>query len=594
VIVARIFKRLIGLETEYAIRHSSSTRAGPQPSKFRLFESIVAVLRRKVPAVPARYFKEGVFTANGGAVWFEAERPSSGGGLIEGATPECRSPRQLLAYQMAQDRMLSECARTSRFQLSLIKNDRDAADNVYGAQENYEASLASGWRLGAWRCGLVILFPLALLTWLSILACVLVTLSYFLIAGLLYIPLRCVMGRHERVTLLLFGRDISEGRETCVHLPTWLEAALQVTTRILTAPLAISLYWLLRSVAFADIHRRLLPFLVTRTILSGAGMIDSAGRFQIADKGPSINCVFGFGGILWDRPVFTFGHFFKAIYAESWFSPREYAGLFTPLQRLQIAIGDSNMCPSAQFLRVGTTLLVLDAIEAGFFGYHPRLRYPIRALRAVCADPTLSVELPLVGESPLTALQIQRFYYSACRAFVGSQSDAPEESRQVLELWRRALDSLEQYARDGEPGWLIGSIDWVTKRYLIEHAAPDLSWPERKKIDVRYHELSPDGYFEMLNEAGLVAQLVEADEIERAQRTPPPDSPATTRGHYIREFALGDEPLTVNWKSIVLGQGWSSRVIRLNRYGRRPVPPPRVRSGRSDASAERRRRGKKG
>ena len=590
-----IFRRLVGLETEYAIRFHPQDQAAPIPSKFRLFESIVATLRRRIPTVAARYFKEGVFTATGGAVWFEAERPSSGGGLIEGATPECRGPRQLLAYQIAQDRMLSQCAQASRHGLSLIKNDRDASDNVYGAQENYEVILADGWRLAIWRCCLVLLFPLAMLTWFSILSCVLVTLAYFLLAGLLYIPLRILSGRNERLTLFLFGRDISEGRESCVHLPVWLESVLQATTRVVTAPLAISLFVMLRSVAFSNIHKRLLPFLVSRPIFAGSGMVDSAGRFQISDKAPSINCVYGFGGIIGDRPIYTWGHFFKAVYAESWFSPREYAALFASRQRLQIAIGDSNMSPTGQFLRVGTTLLVLDAIDAGFFGYYPRLVSPIRALRAICADPTLQTSVPIRNEEPTTALQIQRFYYSACRAFVGSQADAPAESREVLDLWKRTLEELEQQSHDGATQqWLIGSIDWVTKKYLLDRAGADASWSERKKIDIRYHELSDEGYFELLNRAGLCQQIVDESQIERAMRTPPPDSPATTRGHYIREFASGDEPLTVNWKAVVLGQGWGTRVIRLSRYGRSQSAPPRIRGLRGDPDARRNQRRKKG
>jgi hypothetical protein len=597
--VAEIFRRLVGLETEYAIRFCPDDSSAPAPSKFRLFESIVAMLRRRIPTVAARYFKEGVFTATGGAVWFEAERPSSGGGLIEGATPECRGPRQVLAYQIAQDRLLSECAIASRHGVSLIKNDRDAFDNVYGAQENYEATLADGWRLAAWRCALVLLFPLAMLTWISILACVLITLAYFLFAGLFYIPFRLLSRRNDRLTLLLFGRDISEGRESCVHLPVWLETVLQATTRVVTAPLALSLFVMLRTFAFHKVHQRLLPFLVSRSILAGSGMVDRAGRFQISDKGPSINCVFGFGGIIGDRPIFTWGHFFKAVYAESWFSPREFAGLFAPQQRLQIAIGDSNMSQTAQYLRVGTTLLVLDAIDAGFFGYFPQLASPIRALRTICGDPTLQATVPIRNEDPTTALHIQRFYYSACRAFVGSQVEAPAEARHVLELWQRALDELEQHAREPDSSshasvpWLIGSIDWVTKKYLLDRAARDSSWEERKKIDIRYHELSNDGYFQLLNSSGLSNQIVDEHQVERAMRTPPHDTPATTRGHYIREFAAGDEPLTVNWKTVVLGQGWSARVIRLSRYGRPQNAPPRIRGLRGDPNLQRNQRRKK-
>ncbi|HRX81472.1 MAG TPA: proteasome accessory factor PafA2 family protein, partial [Pirellulaceae bacterium] len=214
--MAEVFQRLLGLETEYAIR-SSSELATSRRSKFRLYESLVAALHRRVPTVPAKHFKEGVFTAYGGAVWFEAERPAAGGGLIEGATPECRSPREAVTYQRAQDRLLAAAAADRNFQL--IKNDRDACDNVYGAQENYEATFASGVRLFLWRFGLLCLFPLALITWLGIGLCILGTLSYFLIAAIIYMPLKLVTGGRDSIALMLFGRDLVEGRETCIHVP---------------------------------------------------------------------------------------------------------------------------------------------------------------------------------------------------------------------------------------------------------------------------------------------------------------------------------------------------------------------------------------
>ena len=104
---------------------------------------------------------------------------------------------------------------------------------------------------------------------------------------------------------------------------------------------------------------------------------------------PPINCVLGLGGFLKDRPMFTMGHFFKAMCAESWLSPRDYLQLFQRHQRLQIGLGDSNMAELAEFLRVGTTSLVLDVIEAGAMPPLPTLRQPIRALHQLCRDPSL-------------------------------------------------------------------------------------------------------------------------------------------------------------------------------------------------------------
>jgi proteasome accessory factor A len=147
-------------------------------------------------------------------------------------------------------------------------------------------------------------------------------------------------------------------------------------------------------------------------------------------------------------------------------------------------------------------------------------------------------------------------------------TDVPDEAWDVLRLWEQMLDGLEKYAADGEaPEALVGSIDWVTKKYLLDQAGVGASWAERKKIDLRYHELSKDGYFAMLQSAGLSPRLIDDEEVERATRLAPSNSPATTRGHYIREFAYGDEPVTANWKVVVIGERWGGKTMRLSRYG---------------------------
>ena len=117
------------------------------------------------------------------------------------------------------------------------------------------------------------------------------------------------------------------------------------------------------ALAFRSLRRGLEAFLVSRPLLAGSGMIDRQQRFHLSDKS-AINCLVGYGGYWRDRPVFNFGHFFKSLSIEALLSPRDYADLFARRQRLQLGLGDSNMADVAEFLRVGTTLLVVDAIEA--------------------------------------------------------------------------------------------------------------------------------------------------------------------------------------------------------------------------------------
>lgn len=564
-----VFQRLIGLETEYAL-HLPAGTAKHSGGRYQIFRDLVTALRCIVPVVDARHMKEGVFHASGGAVWFETERPAAGGGLIEGATPECRGPRQLLAWQRAQDEMLAEAAqRAFGRRVRLLKNDRDAEGNIYGAQENYEATFATGGHLLAWRIGLVLMLPLVIVSWVLLWALALLIVVYTIAASVIYLVFERCTRRPEALARFLFGCEFDQLGHAAPTGPAWLEAWLSAITRVLTAPLAIVFYVLLWGTGFVKARRELLPFLVSRSIMCGSGMLDNAGRFHLADKAPAMNCLTGYGGLLGDRPIFTFGHFFKTVYADAWISPREYLRLFSQTHRLQIALGDSNLAEPSEYLRIATTLLVLDTIEAGEMPRPPRLRRPLKALRAICADPSLTARVALADGQTCTAIELQRFYLEACRRFLDRRPNAPREAREVLQRWEQTLDALQD-----SPESLVGSIDWVTKRFVLQTAGRDARFAAQKKIDLRYHELSPQGYFSQLRAAGATEQILEALEIDVARRNPPANSPAAVRGRYIREFACGDEPIAANWKAVFIGQGRRLKVIRLGDYRQTYVGKP--------------------
>ena len=75
----------------------------------------------------------------------------------------------------------------------------------------------------------------------------------------------------------------------------------------------------------------------------------------------------------------------------------------------------------------------------------------------------------------------------------------------------------------------------------------------RKKIDLKYHELSPDGYFARLEAAGLTESVVSKRSNGRCERPRP--IAATMRGRYIREFAGDAQPISVRWDRVILGAG---------------------------------------
>jgi proteasome accessory factor A len=205
------------------------------------------------------------------------------------------------------------------------------------------------------------------------------------------------------------------------------------------------------------------------------------------------------------------------------------------------------LCEEAEYLRVGTTMLVLDAVEAGAMPPVPRVRRPMKAMHAIAADPTLRARVSLWDGSRRTALEIQRFYLDACKQFLARRTDAPAEAWELVGLWGDVLDRLET-----DPRSLVGRVDWVTKRALLEQCAAGAPWAVRKKIDLRYHELSPEGYFSRLCAAGVVRTVLSEAEIDAARRQPPPDSPATERGRLIRQNAAGGT-LKVTWDRVTFG-----------------------------------------
>jgi hypothetical protein len=570
--------RLVGLETEYALRFHPTMLGGKRTANSILYERLEAAVQERILTVPAQTPMVGHFLANGGALHFERVPVVIDElriGIVEGATPECRGPRQLLVYQRAQDRLLAEAvlhsSQLSEGAVTLVKNNRDGGGWYYGSHENYEATIASGFPLLVWRIGLILLVPVAqlylvclpLVIWAIMVSMISLALAAAAVVGEWLCHAMCL------ITLLgggwLWWRSRrSKARAKPQSLRNQDDPRLLFVLTwyliVIFAPLMLLLTLLVRLTAFRTLRRRLLPFLISRPIIAGAGALDLDGKtFRLSTKAPACRSVCGVF-CRYQRPIFYFGHVFKGLLSAPMNFGR-FRALFRPRQRFQVCLGDSNMAQVAEYLRVGTTLLVLDAIEGGELDDAPDMCRPMRALRTICADPTLQATVRLSNGQAWTALQIQRFYLEACRRFLQRSPAAPSEAWRILSSWGETLETLEK-----APEQLVGQIDWVTKRYLIEQAGPDASVAARRKIDVRYHELCAEGYFRRLEANGLAPVLVGADEVREATQLPPSSSPAATRGRIIREYSGGPVPVHAGWESIVIGQDWGRKTIWLGNY----------------------------
>jgi proteasome accessory factor A len=114
------------------------------------------------------------------------------------------------------------------------------------------------------------------------------------------------------------------------------------------------------------------------------------------------------------------------------------------------------------FLKIGTTAVVLDMIEDGFFDRDYSLQSPVQAIRDISHDPTLKETIKLKDGRSISALQLQQEYLEYAIRYVNTVA-TDDESRHVVERW---TDIIEKLATD--PMQLERELDWVIKRQWIE------------------------------------------------------------------------------------------------------------------------------
>src|SRR2546425_2113520 len=132
-------------------------------------------------------------------------------------------------------------------------------------------------------------------------------------------------------------------------------------------------------------------------------------------------------------------------------------------RRLHVIVGDSNMSEVATYLKVGTTALILDMIEDGFFDRDYSLQSPVQAIRDISHDPTLRETVRLKDGRTITPLQLQTEYLEHATRYVQS-IDADLVTKDVLGRWTRVIEALHT-----DPMQLGRELDWVIKRQLIDN-----------------------------------------------------------------------------------------------------------------------------
>src|SRR4029079_298903 len=300
---------------------------------------------------------------------------------------------------------------------------------------------------------------------------------------------------------------------------------------------------------FSKLADVLIPFLVTRQIVVGAGKIIQTPRGASYSVSPRAE---------------------HSLYGVSSATPRSRPIINTrdephadaeKYRRLHVIVGDSNMSHEATFLKVGAAACMLRMLEdQNVVLRDMTLENPIRAIREISHDITCRRTVRLANRREVSAIDLQREYLDRALRYADSQGFPPLEQR-ALEMWEHCMTQLEN-----DPLTLDREVDWVIKYKLIEafrarHDLP-LGHARVQLLDLQYHDVSRErSPFYKLQHRGLVERMCTDADIETAIETPPQTTRARLRGEFVKRAKERRRDYTVDWVHLKLNDQAQRTVL---------------------------------
>ena len=304
---------------------------------------------------------------------------------------------------------------------------------------------------------------------------------------------------------------------------------------------------------FQRLADTLIPFLVSRQIVTGAGKVLHTPR------GP-VYCVSQRAEHIWEGVSSATTRSRPIINTRD--EPHADAERY---RRLHVIVGDSNMSETTAMLKVGATDLVLRMLEHGTVMRDMTLENPIRAIREISHDPTGRRTVRLANGRELSALQIQTEYLERATDFAtrrGLLDDPQGIHARVIDLWTRAVTAVDT----GNLSLVEREIDWVIKlrlleRYMAKHNL-DLGSARIAQIDLAYHDITRSrGLYYLLEARGAVARVTRDLEVFEAKSVPPQTTRARLRGEFIKRAQERRRDFTVDWVHLKLNDQAQRTVL---------------------------------
>ncbi len=295
----------------------------------------------------------------------------------------------------------------------------------------------------------------------------------------------------------------------------------------------------------------LLPFLVTRQIVTGAGCITRTPQGAHFSFSPRADH-------MWEGMSSATTRSRPMINTRD--EPHANAELY---RRMHVIVGDSTMAEPTALLKMGSTDLVLRLMEARVQMPGLALAREMQAIRDVAHDLTGTATVELAEGGRATAVEIQQAYLDLVRSHLGGIIAVTEEVEQILDLWSRGIEAV----RTRNFALVETELDWAIKHKIITRYRQRLECrlddPRLARLELAFHDVSPEhGLFYRLQSQGLVRRIVSDDAIEKAMTTAPTTTRAHLRGRFVKAASEAGRDYTVDWVHLKV-TGEESRTILL-------------------------------
>ena len=302
--------------------------------------------------------------------------------------------------------------------------------------------------------------------------------------------------------------------------------------------------------------RTLVPHLVTRQILVGAGHIAADG-----DTGPAGDGIRGYvfsqrADQMWDAVSSATTRARPLINTRD--EPHADAERY---RRMHVIVGDSNIAQGSTLLKVAGMDLLLDYLEHGGDLGDLALADPMRAIRDTCHDMSGGVLLERVDGRTITPLEMQAEHLGRLRDHVAQDIEVTALHTAALDLWERGLQAL----RLQQPELVDTELDWAVKQRLLtrycQRHDTNLTDPRVRHLALAYHDVSAgQGLRQRLEGAGLLRRFVDEETCRRAVDTPPATTRARLRGAVVARAEDLRRDVSVDWVGVRLDDGVCSPV----------------------------------